>query len=92
MGIWIRSQCGLRLIECDNFNVSPRTRIITERYKDIFIVLGEYKTPERTFEVLNEIMKHIDDFENQKLNAYYYNGADFPNSYPNYYLYQMPKE
>ena len=64
--LWIRSQCRMHLLKCNNIVVSQTTHSEAQvmGYVDpelSYIKLGKFKTKERAMEVLNEIETIIID-------------------------------
>ena len=58
MNLWIRSQDGLYLMKVETLTSTLRANkepAIVNTINDVRYLLGEYKTKERAFEVLDEI-------------------------------------
>ena len=88
MELWIRSQDREFIMQINNINLGISNRLFTfvnDATKLTSFTLGEYKTKERTLEILDEIQKLMIRIEENK-NMGYIN-----NNY-NTAIYNMPKE
>ncbi len=103
--MWIRSQDkktleNVRLLRVEKnilyelVNVDDREKReptgwrITTEYGN---VIGEYKTEERTMEVLDEIHEYKESIETERLYASW-TDASYYESHPAYSVYRMPEE